>query len=246
MAFNKESNGYIIGFSVVLVIVVGTLLAVVSMGLKPIQQENLLNEKKQYILNSALLEVDREGAGKMFDQYITKRLVLDYKGNIKGEFTGEIGGADDAFNIDIVKEYRSKSIKAEDKNYPLFVCDKDGERFYIIPVVGKGLWDLIWGYICLKDDGETVYGAVFDHKAETPGLGSEIAEEPFQNQFQGKRIANANSFTSIDVVKPGSADLNEYMVDGISGGTFTSVGVKEMMQRTLEVYYNFLKNSDEY
>ena len=37
----------------------------------------------------------------------------------------------------------------------------------------KRNWPLgpIWGYISLDNDMNTVYGAVFDHKAETPGLG---------------------------------------------------------------------------
>ena len=39
---------------------------------------------------------------------------------------------------------------------------------------GKGLWGPIWGFIALKDDMNTISGAVFDHKAETPGLGAKF------------------------------------------------------------------------
>lgn len=242
MAFNKESNGYIIGFSVVLVVVVGALLSAVSMGLKPMQADNLKNEKKQYILNAALIDVDRAGAGKMFDQYITKRLVLDHNGNVKAEFAGEIKDAKDAFNVDVIKEYRNKALKTEDKNYPMYVCEKDGKTFYIVPVAGKGLWDLIWGYICLDETGTKVYGTVFDHKAETPGLGSKIAEDKFEKDYIGKSIEKDNEFKTIRVVKPGSEPLDDYKVDGISGATFTGVGVQEMMSRTMPVYYNYFKN----
>ena len=51
MAINKDSNTYTIGFAVVLVIIVGGMLGMIANGLKPIQDENLKNEKKQYILN---------------------------------------------------------------------------------------------------------------------------------------------------------------------------------------------------
>ncbi|MFT7344408.1 MAG: Na+-transporting NADH:ubiquinone oxidoreductase subunit NqrC, partial [Lentimonas sp.] len=34
MAMNKESNGYTFGFAIALVVVVGTILATLSMGLK--------------------------------------------------------------------------------------------------------------------------------------------------------------------------------------------------------------------
>lgn len=63
---------------------------------------------------------------------------------------------------------------------PLFVCTlEDGSKKYIIPLHGTGLWGPIWGYLALDNDFETVYGAVFDHKSETPGLGAEISKEPF-------------------------------------------------------------------
>jgi len=51
MAVNKDSNVYTITFAVILVVVVGGILATIANGLKPIQDENLMNEKKQYILN---------------------------------------------------------------------------------------------------------------------------------------------------------------------------------------------------
>ena len=40
MAINKDSNVYTIGFAFVLVCVVGTILAILSIGLKPMQERN--------------------------------------------------------------------------------------------------------------------------------------------------------------------------------------------------------------
>ena len=48
-------------------------------------------------------------------------------------------------------------------------------------------------------------------------------------------------YIPVEVNKPGNP-LNDYQVDGISGGTFTSVGVEEMMSRTLVVYHKYIKN----
>ena len=244
MAFNKESNTYIISFSVIMVLVVGTLLAIVATGLKPLQKENLKNEKMQYILNSCLIEADRAGAGGMFNDYVTNRVVIDFNGNVKSENSGDVDplNKEDAFNVDVIKEYKKKDLKPEDKNYPFYVCEKDGQKFYVVPVAGKGLWDLIWGYICIEEDGSTIYGTVFDHKAETPGLGSKITEDFFEQAFIGKSIEKSGSFSKIKVVKPGK-ELDNQMVDGISGGTFTSVGVQEMMDRTLKIYYDYFKKN---
>ena len=85
------------------------------------------------------------------------------------------------------------------------------------------------------------FGAVFDHKSETPGLGAEISQDNFEDQFVGKLISNGDNYQAVEVNKPGNP-LNEYQVDGISGGTFTSVGVEEMMSRTLLVYHKYIKN----
>ena len=109
--------------------------------------------------------------------------------------------------------------------------------------MGKGLWAAVWGYIALDSEGEKIAGAVFDHKSETPGLGAEISQDFFEDQFIGKSLSNESVYKAIEVKKPGSP-LNEYQVDGISGGTFTSVGVEEMMDRTLSVYQKYIKNSN--
>ena len=80
----------------------------------------------------------------------------------------------------------------------------------------------------------TVAGATFDHKTETPGLGAEIKEDDFESQFIDKSIFDGSEFVSIDVLKGGGGKGNEHGVDGISGGTITSNGVGEMLERTLK------------
>ena len=50
--------------------------------------------------------------------------------------------------------------------------------------------------MALESDMETIYGAVFDHKTETPGLGAEIKEGFFQDPFKGKKIQQSGPRTS--------------------------------------------------
>ena len=271
MAINRESNGYTITFAIIMVVIVGGLLAFVSMSLKPVQQANVDNEKMQNILQSiGISETDgisRDEAGKVFNNYITRRLTINYNGEILSDksVNDPIDSKDklDAFNIDLRKEY-SKFIKpimnktkgnpdllieelkkSKDIHFPIFVCENNGEKYYILSASGKGLWDDVWGYVSLRSDLKTINGSVFDHKGETPGLGSKIVESWFQKQFIGKTIANESEFTSVSVLKPG-ATLNEHQVDGISGATFTGVGVQEMLKRNLVVYYNFFKGNPEF
>ena len=112
----------------------------------------------------------------------------------------------------------------------------------MVPVVGKGLWGPIWGYVALESDMETIYGAVFDHKTETPGLGAEIKEGFFQAPFKGKKI-NHGRPALYAVVKGGAPTTTEYSVDGITGGTITSKGVGEMVDRTMAIYLKYFQSA---
>ena len=126
---------------------------------------------------------------------------------------------------------------------PLYISNIDGSEKYIIPLRGTGLWGPIWGYISLDNDMNTVYGAVFDHKAETPGLGAEINRDFFEKPFNGKRIFDLEGdFVSIAVVKGGAKENDYHGVDGISGGTITSDGVTAMLKERLDKYLPYFEN----
>lgn len=129
----------------------------------------------------------------------------------------------------------------EERKLPVYECQKDGKTYYVLPLRGKGLWGPIWGYIALENDMNTVYGAVFDHKTETPGLGAEIKENWFQKPFQGKQLYKDKEFISITVVKGGADAANEHEVDAISGGTITSKGVQSMLFDCLVSYESFFE-----
>lgn len=225
-----NSNKYTIGFSFVMVVIVALLLAFASEGLKPMQNQNIEREKMQNILKSVGIEVTRDEAKDAYDKYITEEIVL----NDKGE---QVEG--DAFKVDILKEYKSGG----QKNFPIYIYEYEGSKKYIIPLVGKGLWGPIWGYIALESDKNTVAGASFDHKGETPGLGAEINQGWFQDPFVGKKVFDeSGNYQSIKVIKGGAPEGDKHGVDAISGGTITGNGVTEMLVRTLKTYEPYLKS----
>ena len=267
MAINRDSNVYTVLFATIMVVIVGGFLAFLAMSLKPKQKANVTNEKMQNILQAIGIDetksVTRDEAGDIFNTYVKRRITINYNGDIISDKSADdpIDQLDktDAFNIDLRKEY-SRYVKpimnqhqgdeaatkaalaaSEDVHLPIFVCEHNGQKFFVVSASGKGLWDDIWGYIGLQQDASTINGSVFDHKAETPGLGSKINEDWFQDQFIGKTIEEAGVFSPIKVLKPG-AELDQHKVDGISGATFTGVGVDEMLARNLSVYYDFFKS----
>ena len=222
MDINK--NSFTFGFTTIMVIIVSVLLSIAYIKLKPYQDRNIELEKKQNILSSVGITVDRDNAETKYSTYIKSEIVLNNKGE-------EVEGS--AFDVDLGKEIK-KDVNTQ--LLPLFISEVDGATRYIIPLRGKGLWGPIWGFIALEDDLNKVYGAVFDHKKETPGLGAEINTLMFQEPFAGKTIFEGEAFTPIKVIKGGPKEGDMHAVDGISGGTITSNGVSDMLSERLSMY----------
>ncbi len=228
---NVNSNAYTYTFATVMVVLVAVLLSGASLGLKSKQASNISQEKKQSILASIGIEVDRSESDAAFGEYIKQSLTLQ-----GGTVVSEDASA--AFDIDMAAAIKAGNM---DRSVPLYVAEKEGDTYYIIPMRGKGLWGPVWGYLALESDGNTVVGATFDHKSETPGLGAEITTPMFTDQFPGKKISEAGMFKSISVVKAGTS-AGDYAVDGISGGTITSNGVNDMLSDCLAPYAEYFKN----
>ena len=232
MAIDKNSNGYTFTFAIIMVVVVGTLLATASLGLKDRQDKNASDKKMISILSAVNIEATRENAQEMFNKYVVGSEIISGK-DLKAA----------AFDIDIKKEYRDKNLAEADRNYPLYICEKNNVKYYVIPVVGTGLWGPIWGFIALESDYRTIYGATFDHKGETPGLGAEIKQASFSDMYAGEFVSDTSGvFIPIKVVKDSSGKGINAKVDGITGGTITSVGVEKMVNKTLEVYVNYFNS----
>jgi len=214
---DKNGNSYIIMYSTVMVVVVAVLLAVAALALKPRQDANDLNEKKQNILASLSAQ------DQSYDEYIDAYVVDKEGKRIEGE--------------DVFALLNDLPGTFEAGKFPIFEA-KDGR--VVIPVTGMGLWGPVWGYVALEKDMDTVAGIIMAHKGETPGLGAEIATPKYQANFVGKTIFEGDKFVSVKLRKGGAKDP-AHEVDAISGGTKTSDGVTAMLYNSLENYLPLLE-----
>lgn len=244
MAINTDKNVYTVVFAAVMVVVVGSLLAFMASGLKSRIQENERFEKQQNILYAmgvnenvdegtvSFIPTDKVEAE--FSKYIKEQIV------IKGD---EIEKNDEAYLIDMKKQLANYK-KGETPELPLFIGEKDGKKFYIIPMYGKGLWDAIWGFISL-DETMTVQGVYFDHKGETPGLGANIKQRYFMDDFTGETILDGTRYAGISVAKGNNDPLNETKddneVDALAGATITGNGVSAMIKESVDLYKDYLQ-----
>ncbi len=251
---DKNSNSYTFIYSAALVILVAAALAITAISLKKPQLKNIEIEKKQNILAS----VNKAGAANEaenkanyieteYAKYITESFIVN---GIGEQQEGNAFEVDMKPEADKIKEIAAKPEKAaelrKELNLPVFVCtNEDGSKKYIVPVRGMGLWGPVWGYLSFNDDFNTVYGAIFDHKGETPGLGAEISTHKFAHQFIGKKIFENGNFTSVRVVKGGAPQGDLHGVDAISGGTITSNGVSNMLYDCLGEYKAFFEKMQQ-
>ncbi len=247
MAINTDKNSYTVLFSVIMVIVVGSLLAGIAQGFKGKIDENKRIEKQQNILyamgvhnnegDSDVTFISDTEVQQVFPKYITKQLVFQGDQVIEDQ---------EAYLIDIKQEEaKAKNSKEPyERRLPLFIGEKDGNTYYIIPMRGKGLWDAIWGFVSL-DEELVVQGIFFDHKAETPGLGSNIKERYFMDDFEGELLFDGETFKGIDVAKgnndPLNKDKEDNAVDALAGATITGNGLAAMIKKDLKMYIPYLK-----
>ncbi|MEW7279987.1 Na(+)-translocating NADH-quinone reductase subunit C [Aquimarina sp. 2201CG1-2-11] len=247
MAINTDKNSYTIIFAVAMVVVVGSLLAFTASSLKEKIDANKRTEKQQNILFAMGVSdaedpnefVPAEKAQELFDQYVGDQQYIIV--GSKAEKTSK------AFDIEVKKE--NDKIK-QDANYqrkmPLFIGKKDGEEFYVVPMRGNGLWDAIWGYVSLDKEFKTVKGAFFDHKGETPGLGANIKEAYFRDDFIGESILDASGTYKGITVKKGNADpknedKTDNEVDAMAGATITGDGVTVMVKKGIKMYQPYFE-----
>ncbi len=230
---DRNSNSYTFIFSILMVAVVASALAFAATNLQPAQAKNVKEEKMQNILATVGIETTRDSAQALFDKYIVEQVAL----NSNGEEQEEIN----AFTIDLKKELKRP---VEKQAFPLYVASVENTTYYIVPLRGKGLWDAIWGYIALKDDVNTIKGAVFDHKGETPGLGAEITQGWFKKRFDDEKIFDSEgNFIGVSVAKgyQGGDNKDDNAVDAIAGATITGDGVTDMISERLKNYLPYFK-----
>jgi len=245
MEKKTDKNVYTMLFAIGMVVVVGSILAFIASSLKPKIDENKRIEKQQNILyamgvhendESSVAFVSDDKVADEFSKYITKQLVIT-----NGTSAEE---NDQAYLIDIKKE-QSKAKDGEERRLPLFVGEKDGKTFYVAPIRGKGLWDAVWAYVAM-DENMVVQGAYFDHQAETAGLGANIKERFFMDDFIGEHLMDeSGNFVGINISKsnadPLNSDKTDNEVDAIAGATITGDGVAAMLRSDLKLYVPYFK-----
>lgn len=113
------------------------------------------------------------------------------------------------------------------------LMDAGKPALIVLPVHGKGYGPTIYGYLGLTADLKSVVGLNFYEHGETPGLGALIDAPAWRKQWFGKKIWDQGGTPRLGVaegpVDPASPDA-AYQVDGLTGATWTSRGVTNLLR----------------
>jgi len=137
---------------------------------------------------------------------------------------------------------------ASGESAPVYLV-MDGSQIeqVILPIEGAGLWGTMYGFLAVENDGNTVRGLRFYAHGETPGLGDQVDKPAWREQWQGKKLYDANGNPQIEVVKGPAPDDSEFEIDGLAGATLTGRGVSVFVRHWIgdEGYGPYLKSLSE-
>jgi len=234
----KSTKTYL--FIIVLSAFSALILSIVSTSLAPAQIHAKDSYRNKELLKAAGLlpeKANTKEVEKITEEKITPMLTDD-KGNSFTFTEKKINYTD----------YLEKGEKSGYSKLPfkLYYQIKDGG--VILPVNGFGLWDAIYGYIGIAKNGYRILGISWYSQKETPGLGAEIQNPKWQEQFKGKTLFHGNKMESfgLDFIPKDMLTMlpnseKEYNIDAISGATITTHGVQSAIKTSLAPFIPLLR-----
>lgn len=235
MSSNKETPIKTIGFVLVVCLVCAALVSISAVQLKPLQVANKLLDQQTKILETAgLLDIAGDDIVATFNKYVDAKMIdLD-----SGEFIeGDPLLFDERRNSrDVTKSEKPENdiagINRRSNNAVVYLVHNDAGNVetIVLPIIGSGLWNLMYGYVGLESDLNTVRSVVYSDHQETPGLGAEVMNPKWKALWPGKKIYDEQGVAKVHLVKGGAKANDIHGVDALSGATLTSNGVTRTLQ----------------
>ncbi|EGA69989.1 Na(+)-translocating NADH-quinone reductase subunit C [Vibrio sinaloensis DSM 21326] len=223
----KKTLGVVIGLSLVCSIIVSTA----AVGLRDQQKANAVLDKQTKIVEVAGIEAEGKKVPELFAQYIEPRLVDfntgDFLDGDAATYDQRKAAKDPAESIKLsAEEDKAKILRRANTGVVYLVKQGDEVSKIILPVHGTGLWSMMYAFVAVETDGNTVSGITYYEQGETPGLGGEVENPTWRAQWVGKKLFDENHKPAIKIVKGGAPQGSEHGIDGLSGATLTGNGVQ--------------------
>ncbi len=236
MSNDSTKKVFVVAFS--LCLVCSLLVSAAAVGLKPIQEENKVLERKENILKAAGIYQKGVPVDELYKQIEAKVVDLstgEYVDNIDpATFDQRKAAKDPKMNMKIDSADDQAGIGQRSKYANVYLLMEDGKlKRVVLPIHGKGLWSTMYGFIALGPDFDTIKNFGFYEHGETPGLGGEVDNPNWKAMWVDKKAYNDEGKPVISVIK-GTVNASDpkavHEIDGLAGATLTSRGVSNLVQ----------------
>jgi Na+-transporting NADH:ubiquinone oxidoreductase subunit C len=237
----KESVARTLTVALVVSLVCSALVASAAVLLGPLQARNATLDRQRTVLEVAGLYEPAKSVEQAFEHVEVR--VVDLA---TGRYAGVAPSAEDPLTVardpelgaDIPPDLDSAKIGRRPRYMTVYLVrqGRDLQRI-VLPIYGHGLWGMIYGYLALEGDANTVADVKFYQHSETPGLGARIDDPQWRALWHGKLAYDAQGQAALRVIKghvqggwsgaSSAAAANE--IDGISGATLTGRGVSGIL-----------------
>lgn len=234
-----------------LCLVCSILVSTAAVKLQPLQQRNQELDRKKIILEVAGLLKPGVSIDKLFKQVEPKVVDLstgEYVDTMDpNQYDQRQAAKDPEMGVKIPPDRDIAQIRRRSKYAVIYLVKEEGQtKLILLPVHGYGLWSTMYAYIALERDANTIFGLRFYEQGETAGLGAEIDNPRWRNNWTGKVVYGEAEKPQIRVIKgtvaPGDPEA-KFKIDGLAGATLTANGVTNLIHYWLgpEGFGTYLK-----
>jgi Na+-transporting NADH:ubiquinone oxidoreductase subunit C len=224
----------------VLCFVCSLLVTAAAIALRPVQQAAKLDDKRKNILRVVGMYQPGMNIDEAFKKITPKVVELDTGAIVEdidpATYDQYVAAKDPSQGGRVIPgDQDLAKIKYRPRYATVYMLYNDDgtPRTVILPVNGYGLWSTMYGFLAVDADGKTVVGINFYQHAETPGLGGEIDNPNWKQQWPGKIVYDEDGRVALRLVKGGvdpDAPDAEHKVDALAGATLTSDGVSNLVR----------------
>ncbi len=237
--YDKESITNIFIVAVAVCLVCSIVVSTAAVALKPAQDANkALDRKRNILLAAGLIDAGQSGdaaiVNRLFEQFEVR--VVDLT---EGAYTDRFPDPEEFDQLRAAKnpalsrpltEEQDIATLGRVENFATVYIKRDasgGIDTLVLPVRGYGLWGTLYGYLALKGDLETIAGLGFYEQKETPGLGGEVDNPKWKQQWVGVDAFDSQGNVAVKLVKSRTGSSHE--VDALSGASLTTRGVEHLV-----------------
>lgn len=237
---------YILGFAAGVCLVCAVLVSGSAVALRDLQAENAERERQRNVLFAAGLA---DPAEDLSDEEMAARFASVRPVVVDLETGEELPGVDPAGVDPLVEAGAPESsrpvadnparVRRVERRSVVYLVEEGGPadpgaawNAVVLPVRGQGLWGVLYGFLALEADLETVRGLTFYRHKETPGLGGEVDNPSWKALWPGRRVFAGGGEPVIEVARAAAGPVAEdpHRVDGLAGATMTSRGVTNLLR----------------